>query len=65
VRGQRRFEINQTRPRQYGETVAKEHSRDFRRRRQRRVMIAVAVTTLIAAMLLAIVFFALVRDVVS
>ena len=44
-----------------GADVAKGQSRNSRRRRQR-VVIAVALTTLVAAMLLAIAFFAVMRN---
>jgi hypothetical protein len=47
---------------QSGADVAKGQSRNFRRRRQRRVVIAVVLATLIAAMLLAIAFFAVIRN---
>ncbi len=47
---------------QSGPDVAKERSRNFHRRRERRVMIAVALTTLVAAMVLAIAFFAVMRN---
>jgi hypothetical protein len=50
---------------QGGADVAKGQSRNIRRRRQRRVVIAVALATLIAAMLLAIAFFAVIRNAVG
>jgi hypothetical protein len=45
---------------QSGADVAKGQSRNFRR--QRRVVIAVALATLVAAMLIAIAFFAVIRN---
>jgi len=44
-----------------GTDVAQRQSRNYRRR-QRRVVIAVALATLVAAMLLAIAFFAVMRN---
>jgi hypothetical protein len=48
-----------------GADVAKGQSRNYRQRRQRRVVIAVVLATLIAAMLLAIAFFALMRNAIG